>query len=105
MTITEFLLARIAEDEAQANNVLVFRMIPGTGMPGNQAIPDRVLAECEAKRAILTDHRPIIELWWDEQCEVEVCEMCDEERWECSTVRALAAVYSTHPDCRKEWAL
>jgi len=109
-TITEFLEARIAEDEAQAYNVLVFRMIPGTGMPGNQAIPDRVLAECAAKRAILAEHEMAIRS--DGIRRQEGCVMCNYNRdygWEetgpCKTLRALAAVYASHPDYRQEWAL
>lgn len=49
--LVEFLLARIAEDEETANNWLRFEV--RDGIPGNYAIPARVLAECAAKRAIV----------------------------------------------------
>lgn len=139
MTITEFLLARIEEDEKVARAAI--RSGDGTWTAGEQfdvdgevydrcAIfgddlhiydegghdeeqaehiarhdPARVLAESAAKRAIVELHRPIEQLWWPEQVPVEVCEMCDEERWECETICALASVYASHPDYREEWAL
>jgi len=112
VTITEFLEARIAEDEADArvaeewaddgpepylrwigegNDRLVFRL----GKAGNHVArwdPARVLAECKAKRAILAMH-----------------ETCDDVSYgdasTCPETRTLAAVYSTHPDYRQEWAL
>jgi len=84
MSIVEFLLARIAEDEevAQARHD-----------------PARVLAECEAKRRIvgLHERRPD---WPD-------CQECGDrdyqKPWPCSTLRLLALPYSDHPDYRPEW--
>jgi hypothetical protein len=108
MTITEFLEARIAEDEAQAHNVLVFRMNPRTNMPGNQAIPARVRAECAAKRAILGIHK-------DREGDCEQCSdygwfavldgPMDHEEFPCPTIRAITTIYKDHPDYRQEWAL
>lgn len=85
-TITEFLLARIAEDESAADRV-EFRPYVGDGVP--QSLTDRVLAECEAKRRI-----------------VEVARYAPEGAggWGFRrTLRALASVYADHPDYRDEW--
>lgn len=68
MTIVEFLLARIAEDEAVAREVRPHEYLPVCPVPsslirgddrgyGLVAIrSDRVLAECEAKRRIIEFH-------------------------------------------------
>ena len=90
MTLTEFLLARIAEDRS--------RSVHATGCPYGLSggVDDcecregqRNRAECEAKRLIIelhgsqltTDGRP----YWSPE------------------LRALAAVYADHPDYREEW--
>lgn len=80
MSLVDFLLARIAEDESD---------------------PDRVLAECAAKRRIVEAHH------WEEEWENGVrftsdCADC----WQsppCHTLRILATVYSDHADYRPEW--
>lgn len=116
MTITEFLLARIAEDESGARLT--------SGIPealSSQAMPTvadwvetsaaRVLAECEAKRRIVDLHHP----WGFEYSGGEGCDRCvspddyttaklpDPERFPCQTLRLLASVYAGHPDYRQEW--
>lgn len=74
-TITDFLLARIADEEA------------------------RVLAECAAKRAIVARHTYE---WMGPDDAAEMgCEH-DYEPWPCPDLRNLTAVYD-HPDCREEW--
>ena len=80
MTLTEFLLARIAEDEAAARRVAVV----GSCEPGYR--PARVLAECEAKRRIVKTAEGGLTS-------------------SSAAVQFLAAVYSDHPDYRAEWAL
>jgi hypothetical protein len=103
MTITEFLEARIAEDEALANAATA-NYAPdawdnpasaGNYYPADVAFwdhqaPARVLAECAAKRAIIEtfptkngEHGPLGS----------------------RALEALAAVYSDHPDYQQEWAL
>jgi hypothetical protein len=93
MTLTGFLLARIAEDMAAA-----------VMMPPHPTFVDRVidrkhlLAECEAKRRIVeaadgTGHTGP----WNgcgDDCEWRAIE------W---AVAQLAAVYADHPDYRDEW--
>lgn len=73
----------------------------------------RVLAECAAKRQIVELHQPD-----DDKCSVcshEIDYASDgyggeyyENRrtgddWPCATLRAIAAVYSDHPDYREDW--
>ena len=124
MTITEFLLARIAEDKTVAATAAE----PGVDYDVSSMSyderwsPDRVEAECEAKRAIIADHECIvggIEIrltepdlpdwenftpgWYSR----DVCGRCyppeGEGRWPCATIRALAVVYDEHPDYDPEW--
>lgn len=97
MTITEFLEARIAEDEAVLEAVPVaaqqsddfdfggtddyLRFTMGYG---------RAVAECEAKRAIIKAFDP---------------QSPDLDPYVGRDVMAmLATVYQDHPDCRQEWA-
>lgn len=99
-TLTEFLLARIAEDEDPER---LCESWHSQGAFGCSAC-DRVLAECEAKRRI-------VELHADDQ---NVCASCDDlsnpylfdgslTGWPCPTLRALAAIYAGHRDYRDEW--
>lgn len=114
VTLTEFLLARIAEDEELADRV-EFRPYVGEGVP--QSLQGRVLAECEAKRRIVESCRPVYPVFYRES----VRRLC-EERNETSvpieavgdamwphdaaedTLRALASVYADHPDYDPSWA-
>lgn len=89
-TIKDFLLARIAEDEAAAD------VLPGETlgcMECGFVDGRRILAEIAAKRAIIGP--PVSE---------------DLKAWghgvgaSPDTLRTLAAIYSDHPDYQKEWA-
>ena len=112
LTITEFLEARISEDEAVARRVAAGPGEPGghgmwsvaIGVSGNDAKfahvasdPARVLAECAAKRAIIKEcrHSTLDDL--DSGADDQPAPM-----W---VARALAAVYADHEDYRTEWAL
>lgn len=98
MTLTEFLLARIDEDE-----VVVFALDlvcpPGTRrrerLPPPVVTPDRVLAECKAKRRI-------VELHGNDWNPRGKCEACDEVG-PCDTLHALALPYADHPDYDEAW--
>ena len=112
MTITEFLLARIAEDEADAHAATSVGFDPDwtsrpdlTGQPimaGKYRIatcgesvmahiarhdPARALAECEAKRRIVS------------------LDDLDggQDDGHVHALRCLASVYADHPDFRDEW--
>lgn len=81
MTITEFLLARIAEDEELP------RVTIGGARRAGKTLALRQLAECEAKRAIVEYFRHA----WPESPPHYVH-------------RTLAAVYADHPDYDRSWA-
>ena len=96
MTITEFLLARIAEDEQKArqgDHRDRGHDIDWASMAEGDVLiigTDRVLAECEAKRRIVALHTS-----------------CDDVSYgdpsTCPEMRILASVYADHPDFRAEW--
>lgn len=101
MSITEFLLARIAEDEAVAREVGEVRpeLLPDDREPWADPVevevrfpPARVLAECEAKRRIVRLHPEIL----------TICQGCGEP-YPCRTLGAHAAVYADHPDYDEAW--
>lgn len=99
MELVEFLLARIAEDEAMSQAAV--RWSEGAsqwsdaGEPDWQHIarwdPARVLVECDAKRRIVELHP---EHGWSH---------CEGESLPCPTLRLLALPYAEHPDYREEW--
>lgn len=93
-TLSDFLLARIAEDEAAA------REWYSTGTV-DQRRDDFWLAECEAKRRIVSEHGG------QPPYHVDPCDAHDAAgaTIPCDTLRALASVYADHPDYRPEWAL
>lgn len=104
MTITEFLLARIEEDEeaaraaqgegayphyadTAAGECVEMAKSEGCSEEGyrylRRWLPERVLAECAAKRRIAE---------WDAEQYVAY-----------SPIKYLASVYASHPDYRDEW--
>jgi hypothetical protein len=102
LTLTDFLLARIAEDEAVARDWPDDRTLfwaddqPVVDTLGHVIYQPRtrVLAECEAKRRLLEWHR---QYDTDERGEPHGRED------QCPAWRLLASVYADHPDYRKEW--
>jgi hypothetical protein len=104
-----FILARVEDWEKEARDV----PIPGddwcTECGGDSSglalLPEEVLATCKAHRAIVELHgRPHECSTYDHTGEVDNCSWCLDGD-ECSTLRALAAVYADHEDYRAEWAL
>lgn len=143
LTLTEFLLARIAEDEAAARSgqhwryrqygqrmggevyhgsALIAEDWVGTGFYGwSEHIarhdPARVLAACDAKRAIV---EAALGAWSADYVEQRLADnqgpsvLVDDETGEQLVVsewtparilRALATPYAQHPDYRAEWTL
>ncbi|WP_436702391.1 DUF6221 family protein [Nocardioides sp. BYT-33-1] len=113
MTITEFLLARIAEDEADARTMQqwIDDMNANPPLAYEQedppdaafADPNRVLAECEAKRRIIDEH-PRCDVHDRPGAECDACQRCgDGSIWPCDTLLALASVYADHPDFDPTW--
>lgn len=111
MNIIEFIEARLDEDEAMSpyfcEGVDEYR--------GCALLSDRMLREVETKRAILAEHAteefPVA--WHTSPEDVElrvypVCKTCN--AWfgrfgACPTVRAVASVWSDHPDYDPAWAV
>ena len=89
MTLTEFLLARVAEDEQGAPGVLNWLAVRD-----DYETYDRVRADCEAKRRI-------VEQWERISTRLQV-DLDQTQGWE--TLRVLASVYSDHPDYDPAWA-
>jgi len=94
-TITEFLEARIAEDEAEA------KWVEAEGDNGSSPVqhPSRVLAECAAKRAVISNVGPYSCSQAHSQFDVY-----HPDGHLSPVIRALAAVYKDHADYREEWA-
>jgi hypothetical protein len=107
VTIVEFLLARIAEDEeaargSKADNARNPHMkIPASWITG---VADRVLAECEAKRRIVE-----LSATWMDQGERatghdHATVMLKTQGITAETVlRTLVLPYADHPDFDEEW--
>jgi hypothetical protein len=116
MTLTEFLMARIAEDEAERwalhrpdCNATASRLSAGPilghtgGLPSYSAecdcgSPDRLLAACEAKRQMVE--------WADDASGkhsgiAHECAVSKADGME--ILKALAHPYSSHPEFRPEW--
>lgn len=97
--IAEFLQARIAEDEADAayrHREDCEHLDSVRPFPCECGVPQWVLAECAAKRAIVGDHI---------EEETRYCPTCVEQEIPCNTLLRLAAVYAGHPDYRQGWQL
>lgn len=113
LTLTDFLLARITEDEAVARDLIAEgpwaefheRDMNGPTRDDEYSALDigagRVLAECEAYRKIVKRHRPMA----NDTGALHIChdEVADDT--DCVELRALAAIYAGHPDYRDEWKL
>jgi len=106
-TITEFLEARIAEDEYDANRELLW----GTTQTLTR-MKARIIDECAAKRAIIGDHELVAKMYLKDYCSTcadwensELGEGPPGVEYPCPTVKALAAVYADHEDYDSGWAL
>lgn len=114
--LAEFLLARIAEDRADAYRRIdeEVERLRRDGLPDttrddliNMEESDhwrRPLAECEAKRRIIEEHQ----MWqptgyrFTDGRQIDVCTV-DEQHWPCRTMKAVASVYANHHDLLPEW--
>lgn len=124
MTLTDFLTARIAEDEAMALNAEVSvswhqRWAQDAyGGPATKVTPApewqpfqpaRVLADIKAKLRILTLHTPITNMQGEQECSLcnLVIDLCcgdyANETWPCRTLCLLALPYSTHRGYDPQW--
>jgi hypothetical protein len=102
VNLTEFLLARIAEDESLARAQLAAGRQHGTSWDYND--PRRCLAECEAKRQIVEHADTVssmdrqIESEWGTRSSVP----WDEDEG-IRLLRLLALPYADHPDYDQTW--
>jgi hypothetical protein len=116
VTLTEFLLARIAEDEgcALALPPVIAETVRYERIHFAQWNPARarVLAECEAKRRIVALHGDGGHtVGWTKDVYGGVDHACLEcgtfdeygVEWPCTTLRILALLYTDHPDYVEEW--
>jgi hypothetical protein len=127
-TITEFLLARIAEDEAAATEaaedeiggpedpdqsvvdwpqgaptwVAAFGSFADQNVARVELSPRRALAECEAKRRIVDEYEDALAGWQLAPFEGAHLETARELLG--YVVELLAKLYSDHPDYREDWA-
>lgn len=96
--LTDFLLARIAEDEAAASKAGSFTPWTATFQNDNYGHltvqPDRVLGECEAKRRIVE---------MEPDCAFDRFQRVAWDYHHETTLRFLALPYADHPDYREEW--
>lgn len=128
MTITEFLLARITEDEQQAEACRELGWVPAKKYGLTAIGYSRTLAECAAKRAIIKQHEQWPVLVERKPSELEIANqglesityrMTSEMAWlttkeyirrfgseppTAPMLLTLAAVYKDHPDYQEEWA-
>ena len=110
LTITDFILARVAEDEAVAEQVSNWDSHLAHELDGFSAnaqrfarhvTPARILAQCKATRAVVESHDggyiknvgPLTH-----ECDGSYDSIV------CETLTALAAVYVGHEDYRAEWS-
>lgn len=102
-TLTEFLLARITEDEADpwrgaeliGSDRVIGRDEERALLADEKAWESRALAECEAKRRIV-----------EEFAKHDQRNSLEEQAWQAwhLILRSLATVYSDHPDYDSTWA-
>jgi hypothetical protein len=103
-SLPEFLLARIEEDEREAN-VCLAQYARGEG--GSSQRWRRQLAECQAKRAIVTSYRSTIVAAADVDgvahpgMKLVTAGMVTGLQ---ISIQLLASLHSDHPDYRPEWA-
>lgn len=104
MTLTEFLLARISEDEEWARKDLANVTAPPNGMLiGDRAVVspgERMLAECAAKRRVV-ENATAAAASLDRQVP-GMRAILEDSSWD---LRNIGAIYADHPDWRKEWKL
>lgn len=119
MPIVDFILARIAEDEAAAHRALersspIHRRDPGADAQHSARwSPWRVESACIAKRLLMRAHKddgPTVRRRHGHLPEVlaATCRTCHDEdgkraAWPCYTLRAIATEWADHPDYRDDW--
>ncbi len=101
--LSEFLLARIAEDEDEGRYWSCDCAMEGFPLRHGLRCAERVRADCETKLRIVELHGPVA--LGDGRL---VCDVCSASgTWDphpCDTLKLLALPYADHPHYRREWA-
>jgi|SRR5450756_2472930 len=100
--LTDFLLARIAEDEEMAGSGWG-RPVPGRWCRSDEGrsilTPQAILAECESKRRIVMEFEQV-----HADYRIAPTPMMEGQRFGLAkAVAALAEVYTDHPDYQEDW--
>jgi hypothetical protein len=119
MTISDFILARVTEEEDLAHAALDGREpddrwdSPSDGEHFNRWNPWRVQSACLVRRQIVRAHAdagPQVVRVPGATLELRgaVCSTCRDEQgqpaaWPCYTMRVLASEWADHPDYRHDW--
>lgn len=116
MDLSQFLLARIADDEAWLGAEAFYldscQECAFGQQPHSPYSRARLAADCEAKRRIAGLHQPHVPDWSSDPPGCESCTNWDDypfvvqhkgEGWPCLTFRILAAPYADHPDYDEAW--
>lgn len=97
VSLVEFLLVRIAEDEADLSDG--YTSDHCDAMTGEHYSNERIRAECESKRRIIADIVPALGY-----AEEQVHERFGWQKdYADQLLRLLARVYADHPGYRQEW--
>lgn len=111
--VVEFLKARLDEDESVAGAADALGQIADLITASSrvefaehiaQHDPARSLREVAAMRRIVETHGGGPNGWHDDDGEPEWSCMYDSRNWPCPDLRALASIWSSHPDYREEWS-
>ena len=114
MDVTDFLLLRLAEEQAALDEVgaaTATRSTDARADPADAGVGstaganrlDRRQAELRALRAVVQLHQGAADIWGFHGC-LTCGNVADTTAgFPCPTVRALAAIYADHPDYREEW--
>lgn len=103
-SLTDFLLARIAEDNVVARTEAA--QVAASARRGGRTAATRRVVQCEAQRRIVELHGPDDMLDHCATCldgDFDTLGYPAREGWPCPTLRALASVYTDHPEFREEW--
>lgn len=100
MSITDFLLARLEEEERDIQSSLP--LLERAGLVDHA---HRAQAECDAKRQILTLHDQSYSRWGGFHLAPSRRRYCvnDRETAPCNTLKILASLYESHPDDDSSW--
>jgi hypothetical protein len=103
--LVDFVRQRLDEKEQRAR----YRLGESAQYAAFEQEPEQALREAGAGRAIVALHRPGLWNADDDPADIHCAECTADEDlykaqiWPCPTMRALAAVYDSHPDYQEAW--